>query len=62
MTDLDRTRSSGSDSQPEVPCPLCSAPTVFSGLPDVAGPVYFRFYRCPHHGLIRIDADDDNAS
>ncbi len=26
----------------------------FTGLPDLAGPVYERIYRCPEHGYIRV--------
>lgn len=31
---------------------------VFTGLPDLSGPVHFRFYRCRTHGVIRIDVPE----
>lgn len=31
---------------------------AFTGLPDISGPIHFRFYRCPEHGVVRIDFDE----
>lgn len=37
-----------------VPCPRCGRAMRFTGLPDLAGPVYFRVYRCRDHGPVRV--------
>lgn len=47
------------DPDHERPCPECGAPMRYTGLPDLAGPVHFRFYRCPKHGVVRVGLDED---
>ncbi|MEM9192113.1 MAG: hypothetical protein AAGF12_23270 [Myxococcota bacterium] len=36
------------------PCPKCGRHMRFTGLPDVAGPVYERIYQCREHGYVRL--------
>ncbi len=39
-------------------CPRCGKPMTFTGLPDVAGPVSARFYRCETCGVIKVPVDE----
>ena len=39
----------------ERPCPHCGALMRFTGLPDVAGPVYVRFFRCKNCGVVKVN-------
>ena len=41
-------------------CPECNKEMHYTGLPDIAGPVDFRFYRCSEHGVFRVYEDLDN--
>jgi len=52
-------RTSRPDEDLDVRCPTCGALMAFTGLPDISGPVHFRFYRCPSHGVVRVDFDED---
>jgi DNA-directed RNA polymerase subunit RPC12/RpoP len=61
MTDDDLPPPQGPDADLDVRCPDCGRRMVYTGLPDVSGPVRFRFYRCPEHGVVRVDARDDTA-
>ena len=39
-------------------CPHCSELMEQTGLPDIAGDIDFRFFRCPNHGLIKVKAKE----
>lgn len=41
------------------PCPKCTSPMQWTGLPDCSGPIYVRFFRCPNCGVIKIDVRDE---
>lgn len=45
----------------EEPCPECGKNMEYTGLPDLAGPVKFQFFRCPEHGLIKIFQEKSNT-
>jgi len=36
------------------PCPHCGKEMAYTGQPDLSGPVTFRFFKCPEHGLIKV--------
>ena len=35
-------------------CPECGKEGIYTGLPDIAGEVQFRFYRCAEHGIYKV--------
>ncbi len=35
-------------------CPECGKEMYYTGLPDIAGEVQFRFYKCPDHGIFKV--------
>ena len=35
-------------------CPECQKEMDYTGLPDIAGPILFRFYRCRQHGIFKV--------
>jgi len=35
-------------------CPECGVEMEYTGLPDIAGPIAFRFYRCLKHGIFKV--------
>jgi hypothetical protein len=35
-------------------CPKCGEETEYTGLPDIAGLIAFRFYRCLKHGNFKV--------
>ena len=35
-------------------CPVCHKEMCYTGLPDIAGPIMFRFYRCREHGIFKV--------
>ena len=41
-------------------CPQCGGRMAFTGLPDVAGPVNVRFYRCPDCGIVKVPVDESS--
>lgn len=42
-------------------CPKCSSRMQFTGLPDVSGPVYVRFYRCARCGIVRQEVNEEGV-
>ena len=38
-------------------CPECEKEMQYTGLPDIAGPIQFRFYRCLEHGIFKVYED-----
>lgn len=42
-----------------LPCPECGGELAFTGLPNVAGPVYFRIYHCETCGYVRIPVEGE---
>lgn len=41
------------------PCPECGQSMIYTGQPDLAGPVSFRFFKCPVHGLIKVPTEEE---
>lgn len=39
-------------------CPHCDKEMEFTGLPDIAGDIDFRFFKCEKHGLIKVKAKE----
>ena len=35
-------------------CPKCGKEGHYTGLPDIAGEIQFRFFRCREHGVYRV--------
>ena len=35
-------------------CPVCGEEMEYTGQPDLAGPIQFRFYRCLEHGVFKV--------
>ena len=35
-------------------CPVCHKEMCYTGLPDIAGPIMFRFYKCRDHGIFKV--------
>ncbi|HJL42899.1 MAG TPA: hypothetical protein RMG48_16455 [Myxococcales bacterium LLY-WYZ-16_1] len=42
------------------PCPRCGGgPSAYTGLPDLAGPVRWKLFRCPDCGHVhRVEVDE----
>ena len=38
----------------ETICPICEKEMDYTGLPDIAGEIQFRFYRCLEHGVFKV--------
>ncbi len=36
------------------PCPDCGREMTYTGQPDIAGDIDFRFFYCSVHGLIKV--------
>ena len=36
-------------------CPTCGSWMEWTGQPNLAGPIYVRFFRCPKCGIVRVD-------
>ena len=41
-------------------CPKCGTEGFYTGLPDIAGEVQFRFYRCHEHGVYKVYEKTDD--
>ena len=39
-------------------CPHCDQEMEYTGLPDIAGDIDFRFFKCAEHGLIKVKAKE----
>ena len=50
------------DKNTSTKCPKCEKEMHYTGLPDIAGPIQFRFYRCSEHGIFKVyeDSNEDN--
>ena len=35
-------------------CPICGKEMEYTGLPDIAGEIQFRFYECLEHGVFKV--------
>tara|TARA_X000000950_G_C13872548_1_gene643522 strand:+ start:525 stop:698 length:174 start_codon:yes stop_codon:yes gene_type:complete len=35
-------------------CPICDKQMEYTGLPDIAGEIQFRFYECLEHGVFKV--------
>jgi len=44
-----------------MPCPTCQATMTWTGLPDCAGPIYVRFYKCPNCGIVKVDVPEEST-
>lgn len=42
------------------PCPKCGKEMEYTGQPDLAGQVSFRFFKCPEHGLIKVYTNEND--
>ena len=40
-------------------CPECQKEMEYTGYPDIAGPIRFRFYRCLEHGIFKVYEPED---
>ena len=40
-------------------CPECKKEMEYTGYPDIAGPIRFRFYRCLEHGIFKVYEPED---
>lgn len=40
-------------------CPTCGETMEFTGLPDLAGPTRWHFYRCPECGIVKVSVDEE---
>ena len=41
-------------------CPKCGKEGHYTGLPDIAGEIQFRFYRCSEHGIYKVYEKTEN--
>ena len=40
-------------------CPECGKEGTYTGLPDIAGEIQFRFFRCSDHGIYKVFENND---
>lgn len=46
------------DNNVKVYCPHCNELMEYTGLPDIAGDIDFRFFKCSQHGIIKVKAKE----
>ena len=48
------SKDSTNDKLYDCTCPVCGKDMEYTGLPDIAGEIQFRFYKCDEHGIFKV--------